>query len=286
MAVGFGVVPAATVGVTPARRSRVLILVVGLVIAFGVVVGSVLSQWPVVAVVALFVTCVGASVLAALRPAGRVALVLAVPMVAVGFSYDGISESRGPALLIAAGAAVTWLVSLVWPARPALQRPEQVLRPIHEMLRYGVVLGIAAAACAAAGFWLGFDHQGWAAAACLLVMRPAVEATRLRATGRAVFVTAGVMAGAGLAYLQPQNAVVAAAVLLDLVCLAATRTSRWYVTGAFTTFIVISLLAWQDNQTDWVMQRLIETALGVVAAMTASVVLSAGERSAVAESAS
>jgi uncharacterized membrane protein YccC len=101
-----------------------------------------------------------------------------------------------------------------------------------------------------------------------------------------VFVTAGVMAGAGLAYLQPQNAVVAAAVLLDLVCLAATRTSRWYVTGAFTTFIVISLLAWQDNQTDWVMQRLIETALGVVAAMTASVVLSAGERSAVAESAS
>jgi hypothetical protein len=282
MAAGFGVVPAASVGVTPARRSRVLILVVGLVIAFGVVVGSVLAQWPVVAVGALFATCVGASVLASVRQVGRVALVLVVPMVAVGFSYDGISESRGPASLIAAGAAVTWLVSLMWPARPALQRPEQVLSPIHKMLRYGVVLGVAAAACAAAGFWLGFDHQGWAAAACLLVMRPEVETTRVRATGRAVFVTAGVMAGAWLAYVQPRNAVVAAAVLLDLVCLAATRTSRWYVTGAFTTFIVISLLAWQDDQTDWVKQRLIETALGVVAALAASVVLRARERSDVA----
>jgi len=130
-------------------------------------------------------------------------------------------------------------------------------------------LGLAGAICAALGFALNFDHEGWAAAACLLVMRPHAEMARLRAAGRAVAVTLGALAATLVADLGPPAAVMAALVLVDLVLLAGTRTSRWYVTGGFTTFIVISLiLSTSDTVSSQPLSdRVIETVIGVGAAL-------------------
>ncbi|MCA0328918.1 MAG: FUSC family protein [Actinobacteria bacterium] len=276
LALGVGAIPALAVGVVPARRGRAAIVLAGGVIAAGLMLGSVLALLPVVAVLALGLLCVAASYASRRGILGRVALLLGVPMAAAGLSYDGPADAWTSAALLLAGSVVTWLVALVWPAGPPAARapaaPER-----GSALEYGVRLGIAGAACAAAGFALGFDHEGWAAAACLLVMRPSAEATRLRAAGRAAFVAIGAGAAVGAAHGPVPDAVLGVLVLVDLVAMAATRPSRWYVTGGFTTFLVISMLAWQEPGTAWFQQRLLETLLGVAAALAATAAGAASE---------
>jgi uncharacterized membrane protein YccC len=270
LSLSFGVLAAAAVGVTPTRSRRVLVLVVGAVIGLSLVLGSLLGSTPALAVAVLFAACVAAAVSAARHPLGRLAVLLAVPLVAAGFSYQSPADSVPSALLIVTGSALAWLVSLVWPTRP-VPHPEPAALPSHEsMVRYGVRLGAAGAVCAAAGFAFGFDHAGWAAAACLLVMRPSAEQTRLRAAGRAVFVTAGAALAVAVASLDGPAWILAALLVLDLVALGATRGSRWYLTGGFTTFIVLSMLAWSQPGTDWFLQRLVETTIGVAVALLAT----------------
>jgi uncharacterized membrane protein YccC len=123
--------------------------------------------------------------------------------------------------------------------------------------------------CASISFLAGFDHEGWAAAACLLVMRPNPAMVRLRGAGRAAFVTAGATAAALLSYLDPPNAVWSVAIVVDLMLLAGTRASRWYVTGGFTTFIVISLTIHADAEhgADAFAERVFETLIGVAVAL-------------------
>jgi hypothetical protein len=253
-----------------------VIAVAGALIGLSMVVGTAAAAVPIAGVALLFVACVLAAISVSLHPLGRVAMVLAVPMMAAGMSYDSLGDTVPSALLITAGSVVTWLVSLCWPEQP--EQPEHPGRPRapeqlprrDEMLHYGIRLGIAGAVCAAAGFAFGFDHEGWAAAACLLVMRPSYEMTRLRAAGRAGFVTIGAAVAVTVAAIDPAPGVVAVLLVLDLVGLAATRQSRWYVTGGFTTFIVLSLLAWNEPGTDWFLQRFLETLLGVAVALIAT----------------
>jgi len=95
---------------------------------------------------------------------------------------------------------------MLWPERQPSAATEETEAP--PTLGYGLRFGAAGASAAAIGFALGLEHVGWATAACLLVMRPAAEMQRLRSVGR-----------------------IAAA--------AATRAGRWYVTPAFTTFLVL-----------------------------------------------
>ena len=95
------------------------------------------------------------------------------------------------ATVMAAGAFYGWLVCLCWPehhepARRLESRPGRAA-----MAEYGLRLGLAGALCTGTGFALDLEHKGWATAACLLVMRPTPEMTRLRGAGRAVSVTAG-----------------------------------------------------------------------------------------------
>ena len=143
------------------------------------------------------------------------------------------------------------------------------------MTEYGVRLGLAGALCAGLGFALGFDHAGWATAACLLVMRPSAEMTRLRGAGRALSVTAGALAACLLAVLGAEPVAVAVAVGVALTGLAATRESRWYVTGAFTTFLVLLLLVYgtPSQAESRLIERVGETLLGVVIALIFGVVL-------------
>jgi uncharacterized membrane protein YccC len=133
------------------------------------------------------------------------------------------------------------------------------------MVEYGVRLGLAGAVCAGLGFALDLDHKGWATAACLLVMRPTPEMTKLRGAGRAISVSVGAFAACVLTAQAVPAAVVAAALVVALTCLAALRTSRWYVTGGFTTFILILLLVYQrpEQADNRFFERLVETVVGV-----------------------
>jgi len=58
------------------------------------------------------------------------------------------------------------------------------------MAEYGVRLGLAGGLRTGIGFALDLEHKGWATAACLMVMRPTPEMTRLRGVGRAVSASA------------------------------------------------------------------------------------------------
>jgi hypothetical protein len=279
IALAVGAVPALAVGVLPARRARLAVVLVGAMIAGGLLLGSLLGALPVLAVGAILVLCVAASYASGRGRLGRASLVLGAPMVAAGLSYDGAAEAWPSAALLLAGSIVACGLSQMWPERVA-HRAVIAPRPsAHGWLGYGLRLGAAGAACAALGFALGFDHEGWAAAACLLVMRPSAEATRLRAAGRAGFVALGAGIAAAAAHLPVAPPLLAVLVALDVVALAATRPSRWYVTGGFTTFLVISMLAWSQPGTPWFWQRLLETAIGVGAALIATAAAGPGAAS-------
>ena len=74
-----------------------------------------------------------------------------------------------------------------------------------------------------------------------------------------------------------EPAVIALAIAVALTSLAATRASRWYVTGGFTTFIVILLLVYgipNQAQSRFV-ERVAETLLGVSIALLFGVALPA-----------
>ena len=99
--------------------------------------------------------------------------------------------------------------------------------------------------------------------------------TRLRGAGRAISVTAGATAASILAIEGAEPAAVAAAVGVALTSLAATRGSRWYVTGGFTTFLVILLLVYgaPGEAESRLVERVGETLLGVGVALIFGVVL-------------
>ena len=273
LALAFGALPAAAMGVRGTRRSRYRILVVGLAIGVGVVVGATLASHPLLAVGGIFGACLGAAVLSARARIGSLLMMLAVPMVGAGLSFEGdISAALELAGLIALGAVYGWLLCLCWPVQDAEVQP--ALPTQATMIEYGVRLGLAGATCAGLGYVLDLDHKGWAAAACLLVMRPSAEMTRLRGAGRALSVTVGALAATALALDEVEPAVIAAGVVAALTGLAATRPSRWYLTGGFTTFIVILLLVYgaPNQAAGRFLERVGETLLGVGVALVFGVV--------------
>ncbi|MGZ4283754.1 MAG: FUSC family protein [Solirubrobacteraceae bacterium] len=140
--------------------------------------------------------------------------------------------------------------------------------PAKPTLGYGVLLGAAGATAAAIGFILDLDHVGWECAAALLVMRPSADMQRLRSAGRILAVAAGALAGAGLVRLHPPAVMYSVAVVAVIAGAGATHRSRWYVTSAFTTFLVFLLLLYSDPQTATKRfnERVLETLLGVAIA--------------------
>jgi hypothetical protein len=269
LALAFGVLPAAIIGVAPVRRARAQVVVLSLLMGVPIFVGSLLAEEPTLAVVAVVVLSVGAAMLSTRPPVGPFLMTVSLPMIGIGFSYRDVGEAAGLALLIVAGSVFAFLVSLAWPERavpPA--RPHRGVAPSpspRSMLGYGVRLGLAGASAAAVGFAFDFDHVGWATAAALLVMRPSADMQRLRSVGRVVSVIVGALAAAGLAILTTAPGWYRLAILVVLTGVAATRPSRWYVTPAFTTFIAISMLLYSqpaDAQSRF-NERVGETLLGV-----------------------
>ncbi len=239
-------------------------MIVGATAGVSMVVGSVLAGEPWLAVVGIFVLAVVTAELARRRPIGRLAVTLALPLVGVGLSFAEMSDALGLAVIMFAGSAYAWAVSLIWPQRPTSAPPAPAV-PTRD---YGIRLGLAGAIAAALGFALDLDHVGWPCAAALLVMRPSSEMTQLRSLGRVASVFIG--AGAAVVFVgqDPRTAVYALSAILVVTGAAATRSSRWYVTSMFTTFLVIALLA-QAGPSEAVQgfdERVAETAAGVALA--------------------
>jgi uncharacterized membrane protein YccC len=192
-------------------------------------------------------------------------MTLVLPMVGVGLSYSEIGKAAGAAGLMVVGSVGACLISMLWPEQPAPARPAAGVEPAAPTLGYGVRLGAAGATAAAIGFILNLDHIGWACAAALLVMRPAADMQRLRSVGRIVAVFVGALAGVLLVRASPPAAVYSVAAIAALAGAGGTGQSRWYVTPAFTTFLVFLLLLYSDPQTATSRfdQRVLETLLGV-----------------------
>lgn len=265
LALSVGVLPAAIVGLAPRRRGRLLVIVLGVLTGVPMLIGGVLAGIPVLAVAAVGCLGVGAAMLAARSRIGQVAMVLSLPMVGVGLSYADVGKAAGLAALMVVGSIFACLVSMLWPERAPDSSREGRPQTVSPTLDYGLRLGAAGATAAAVGFLLNLEHVGWACAAALLVMRPAEEMQRLRSAGRILAVAAGALAAIALVRLEPGAGWYGLAAITVIAAAAATRRSRWYVTPAFTTFLVFLLLLYADPQdaTSRFNERFLETVLGV-----------------------
>lgn len=262
LALATGVLPAAILGLAPRRRGRLAVIVMGALTGLPLFLGSLLAGVPWLAVAAIAGLGVAAAALAARSRLGLIAMTLSLPMVGVGLSYTDLGQSAGLAGLMIAGSVYAFVVSLLWPEHQPRPAPAPPLPPT---LAYGVRLGAAGATAAAIGFLAGFDHVGWACAAALLVMRPSADMQRLRSVGRLAAVASGALAAIAIVRLDPPVAVYSAAAILAVAGAAATNRSRWYVTSAFTTFLVFLLLlyATPEDAGSRFVERLGETLLGV-----------------------
>lgn len=262
LALAVGVLPAAIAGLMPTRRGRVAIVVLGTSIGVPMFIGGLLANVPVLAVLAIAGLGVVSALLAARSRLGQIAMTLSLPMVGIGLSYSNLGKAASVAGLMVLGSVFACLVAMLWPEHAAV--PSSVTGP-KPTLEYGVRLGAAGATAAAIGFLLDLEHVGWACAAALLVMRPAAEMQRLRSVGRVLAVAIGALAAIAIVRLGPSPWVYSLAALAAVAGAAATHRSRWYVTPAFTTFLVFLLLLYSRPQdaASRFNERVVETLLGV-----------------------
>jgi uncharacterized membrane protein YccC len=263
------VLPAAIIPLPPQRRARVRVFVVGVLAGLSLLIGGVLSHLPTLLTAALLAIAVlGAAVLASTARYGMVVLALCAPLVAAGLSYTDYASAVGTFLLLSAGAAYAWIVSLAWPAREAAERARPQLPDRPAMVGYGQRMGVAAAIGYLVAVSLGLDHPGWAPAACLLVARPAPDLLKTRGIGRVASVVVGALAAALLLAVSPPFAVYSILVLVVLGCATGTTGSRWYISSAFTTFFVYLMLVYgaPEEAAPKFHERVGETVLGVVLA--------------------
>ena len=265
VAFGIGVVPAAAFGLPPRRRGRAVIPIVGALSAAGLLLGSLLSTWPVIAVIAVFGLALLASLNATRGRLGQLVLVLVLPMSGIGLSFPWSSVTLGFAGCIVAGSVYAWLVCLSWPERDEPPLTPQPMPRGRAMLIYGLLLGTAAAIAAALGFLLDLQHVGWATGAVLLVMRPVRGQLITRSIGRAVSVLVGALAAAGLAVLAPGNLAVGVIVAVVIGAMCASQESRWYVAPGFTTFLALTLILVTSPEppAERFLERTVETLIGV-----------------------
>lgn len=245
LALAAGALPAAAAGLAPTRRRRLATLVVGIAAGLSIVVGALLAATGWFAVAGMFAVCFGAAVSAARRRLGLLAMMLCAPLIGVGLS-EPVTKSLEAAALIAAGSAYCFLVSLAWPERPAVPAPRRAPMTPADAFDYGMRLACAGASATAIGLAWAPTHPGWPPAAALLVMRPAPEMQWLRSQGRLLSVLLGGLAAGMLVRADPPNAGYSLALLAALAAATATQRSRWYVLPAFSTFVVLLLLAAGD----------------------------------------
>lgn len=246
-----------------------MILALGTAAGLSMFIGGALSQLPTYLTATLLaITVVGAALLATRVAAGMIVLSLCAPLVAAGLSESTWSSAAATMGLLVAGSVYAWLVALLLPARRAPERPQRQLPQRAAMLDYGIRMGIAAALVYLITASLGLDHPGWAPTACLLVARPQLDLLQSRGIGRVASVVVGGLAALALLRVEPPNVVLAVGALAVLAAAAGTVGSRWYITSAFTTLLVLVMMlsGHPDETTSKFNERVGETVLGVAAA--------------------
>jgi uncharacterized membrane protein YccC len=109
------------------------------------------------------------------------------------------------------------------------------------------------------------EHLGWIVGAALLVMRPSQEMQELRSVGRVVAVVIGATLASVLLAISVPTWVIAVVESAAIVCMAATHTSRWYFTAAFTTFLVFWMLLYRQTGSGQIEYRFFERVLETIA---------------------
>ncbi|WP_243228482.1 FUSC family protein [Microbacterium sp. CIAB417] len=270
LALAIGVLPAAAYGLPSRRRRRAVLPLVGVLSALGLLLGSTLTRAPAVAVVALLVLSVGASLSTARGPFGRLLLALVLPLVGIGLSFPDLGLTLVAAGCIVAGSVYAWLVSLLWPERDEPLPPAPETARGADLLGYGILLGLAAAIAAAIGYLLGLEHVGWATGTVLLVMRPARGQVILRSAGRSASVFLGALAAMVVTLFDPGGILIAVLIAVAIGAMSAMRESRWYVAPAFTTIVVLTLILSTSTSSPGArfLERTVETLIGVGLALT------------------
>jgi hypothetical protein len=270
LALLIGSLPAAVTRLAPTRKQRFQTVIIGSLFGIMVLLGSFIAQWAVVAVVGIFLLALTASMLAAHKPRGMLALTLCVPLAGVGLSYSGVEDSFGLAMLMIAGSVTVYGWSLLFPEHDAPGQSSAPLLSEPQAREYGVRVGLTGSTATAIGFLSGADHVGWITAASLFVIRPSKELQTLRSIGRAVSVFAGALLASWMLKLHMTSLAIAIVAAGALIIAAATHASRWYVTPAFTTFLVFWLMLYSQPTTHTIeyrfWQRVLDTALGVAIA--------------------
>jgi Fusaric acid resistance protein-like len=268
LAWAVGVLPAAVIGLAPTRKERARLVVVGLLFALSVLLGSLLIQTTFTAVVGMFAVALGAAVLASRRTFGFIAMTLCAPVTAIGLSYSDMGKALGLGLIMLGGSVFAYAVSLLYSERSTEETPvAQRLLPSALAARYGIRLGLAAGVATAVGIAIHTDHVGWAPAAALFVMRPSKDMQQLRSIGRVVSVIVGGLAALAFLHVNPSSELMAALAVLAIAGAAGTRGSRWYVTPIFSTWLVLVMLLFASptsaNEQWRFNERVGETILGV-----------------------
>jgi uncharacterized membrane protein YccC len=150
------------------------------------------------------------------------------------------------------------------------EAPAPVAPPLASIAwarEYGVRVGLAAAVGTAIGLHYGAEHTGWIVGSTLLVMRPSDEMMEVRSVGRAVSVFVGAVVAASLLTLSLSPVAIAIAGAGVIVAATATHASRWYVTPAFTTFLILWCLLYGEATTSNIKyrfsERVFDTLLGI-----------------------
>jgi hypothetical protein len=267
----IGLLPVCLVGIAPQRRQRLLVGIVGLLFAAGVIVGSVLIQVYALAVIGIFVLCFLSASLAAKKAAGLIVTAIVMPAVAIGMSYDSISDGLGLALAFALGSIWATLTSLLWPIGSAAASDVAPLLSKAEARRYGILLGLAAATGVSIALIFDFSSRGWTAAAVLLVMRPMADMVRLRGVGRALATISGVVVATLVLRLGLSPPATAALVAGVFIATIATRTSRWYLASAGTAVLILLAILYGSPDADFVRNtswtRIVENVIGAAIAL-------------------
>ena len=159
------------------------------------------------------------------------------------------------------------MVALCFPEYDDPAPVEPPLLSIAAAQRYGVRLGLAAAVATAIAFYFGAEHTGWIVISTVIVMRPAEEMMKVRSAGRAISVFIGALVAAWLLGLDLSPAAIAFVGAGAIIAACATNASRWYITPAFTTFLILWSVLYGNPTTEnisyrsW--ERVLDTLLGV-----------------------
>lgn len=115
LALAVGVLPAALIGLAPARRARIGIAAAGVLIGVPMLISGLLAGVPVLAVAMIALLGPATALLAARSRIGQITMVLSLPMLAVGLSYTDIGQAAGLAGLMIVGSAFACAISMLWP---------------------------------------------------------------------------------------------------------------------------------------------------------------------------